>query len=365
VVAVPSKQAWLYVFDRVTGEPIWPIVEKPVPAGDVPGEWYSPTQPHPPDKLQYARNYIKVPDDVVDFTPGLRAEALERLKLYKWAPTTFNPPVAGHVNGPLGALGGNTATNWPGGGYDPELKIAFAPAGNTVSTALSLVEPPKGFADIRYVQGVAGRPFREVFGPGDCCAADSGRRSRDDLPAVTGGLTGKPSAPPPPAKPEPPGATAAAAGLTVQGLPIVKPPYGLLAAIDLSRGELLWQTPHGDTPDVIRNHPALKGINLPKTGQSGASGVGLLVTKTLVIMGDAQVTNVPPRGRGAMLRAYDKKTGQQVGEVLMPAQQSGSPMTYMVDGRQYIVVAVSGGNYSGEYLAFGLPDSLRSTTSAR
>ncbi len=117
----------------------------------------------------------------------------------------------------------------------------------------------------------------------------------------------------------------------------------------------MWQTPHGDTPDNIRTNPALRGINLPKTGQPGASGVGLLVTKTLVISGDPQVTSPPGRTRGAMLRAYDKKTGQQVGEVWMPAPQSGSPMTYRVDGKQYIVVAVSGGPYSGEYLAFALP----------
>jgi quinoprotein glucose dehydrogenase len=143
----------------------------------------------------------------------------------------------------------------------------------------------------------------------------------------------------------------------------VKPPYGLLAAIDLDRGEVAWQTPHGDTPDNIRNHPALKGLNIPKTGQPGTSGVGLLVTKTLVIMGDPQVTTMPGRPRGAMLRAYEKKTGKPVGEVWMPAQQSGSPMTYAVDGKQYIVVAVSGGAYSGEYHAFALPDTA--TTSQR
>jgi quinoprotein glucose dehydrogenase len=148
----------------------------------------------------------------------------------------------------------------------------------------------------------------------------------------------------------------------VQGLPIVKPPYGLLAAIDLDRGEILWQTPHGDTPDNVRNHPALKGMNLPKTGQAGTAGVGMVVTKTLVIIGDPQITTPPGRPRGAMLRAYDKKTGKEVGAVLMPAIQSGSPMTYMVDGRQYLVVAVSGGNYSGEYLAFALPSEERRTT---
>ncbi len=360
VVAVPSKQSWLYVFDRVTGEPIWPIEEKPVPAGDVPGEWYAPTQPHPPASLQYARNVLKM-EDVIDFTPELRAEALERLKRYKWEPSVFAPPVLGDVKGLVGAVVAGTATNWPGGGYDPELHLAFAPAGNTPG-ARSIVAPPKGFSDITYVSGVSGQPFREVLGPGDCCAADSPRtaeRAREARAAPAPAPAPSPATPPAAA----PAAGGAAGGLQVQGLPIVKPPYGLLAAIDLDQGKVAWQTPHGDTPDNIRNHPALKGMNLPKTGQPGTSGVGLLVTKTLVVMGDPQVTTTPDHPRGAMLRAYDKKTGQQVGAVWMPAQQSGSPMTYSVNGRQYIVVAVSGGNYSGEYIAFALPADVTTTRS--
>jgi quinoprotein glucose dehydrogenase len=142
----------------------------------------------------------------------------------------------------------------------------------------------------------------------------------------------------------------------VQGVPIVKPPYGLLSAIDLDKGAVKWQTPHGDTPDVIRNSPALRGINIPKTGQPQTSGVGLVVTKTLVVMGDPIVTTTPEHPRGAMLRAYDKMSGQQVGAILMPAAQSGSPMTYAVDGKQYLVVAIGGGNYSGEYVAYHLPN---------
>jgi quinoprotein glucose dehydrogenase len=133
----------------------------------------------------------------------------------------------------------------------------------------------------------------------------------------------------------------------------VKPPYGVLAAIDVDKGELKWQVAHGDTPDAVRNSPALKGLSIPKTGQQGS--VGLMVTKTLVVLGDLQVTTTPEHPRGAMLRAYNKQTGEQVGAVWMPAPQSGSPMTYSVNGRQYIVVAISGGNYSGEYLALRLP----------
>src|SRR5206468_177319 len=111
----------------------------------------------------------------------------------------------------------------------------------------------------------------------------------------------------------------------VQGLPIEKPPYGLLSAINLDRGEITWQVPHGDTPDAIRNHPLLRGMNIPKTGQPGTAGVGLMVTKTLVVMGDPQVTTTPAHPRGAMLRAYDKTNGREVGAMLMPAIQSGSP----------------------------------------
>ena len=353
VVAQPSKLGWLYVLDRATGEPIWPIEEKPVPQSDVPGEKTSPTQPHPTKPPAYARNYLRVPDDVIDFTPELRQQALEVLKFYKYAPSPFNPPILGNVNGPLlGAIGPGTATNWPGSAYDPELHTVFAQAGNVPISSRSLVEPPKGFTDIRYVSGLGGQPFREIFGPGDCCSADSGRRTRDDLPG-TEGAGAKPAAPAAPAKL----AAQASQGLNVQGLSIVKPPYGVLTAVNLDRGEIVWQVPHGDTPDNIRNHPALKGLNIPKTGQPGTAGVGLMVTKTVVVMGDPQVTNPGTRPRGAMLRAYDKKTGQQVGELLMPAPQSGSPMTYSVDGRQFIVVAVSGGNYTGEYLAFALPQS--------
>jgi quinoprotein glucose dehydrogenase len=199
------------------------------------------------------------------------------------------------------------------------------------------------------VRGVSGQPFVEVFGPGDCCAADSPRAIAQ---AARG--AGAPVLPSTAMASEivPGTSKLPAGGLTVEGLPIMKPPYGVLAALQLDRGELLWQVPHGDTPDGVRNHPALKGLNIPKTGQNGA--VGLLVTKTLVIMGDPQATTTP-RGRGALLRAYDKATGAEVGSVFLPAPQSGSPMTYSIDGRQFIVVAVSGGAYSGEYIAFALP----------
>ena len=146
--------------------------------------------------------------------------------------------------------------------------------------------------------------------------------------------------------------------LNVRGLPLSKPPYGRLSAIDLDRGEIIWQTPHGETPDRVRLHPALAGLDIPRTGELCAGLVGPLVTKTLVIMGECSYHATAAGPRGAMLRAYDKATGVDVGAVFMPAPQSGSPMTYLLDGRQYIVLAISGGAYSGEYVAFALPTSM-------
>ena len=351
-VAQPGKLGWLYVFDRVTGQPVWPIEEKPVPQSDVPGEKTAASQPFPTMPPAYARNVVKIPDDVIDFTPELRAQALEILKRYKYEPNPFVPPILGDLKGMLGAISAGTATNWPGSAADPEMHVVFAQASYNAIQSKSLVAPPSGFSDIRYVQGIAGQPFQEVFGPGDCCAADAPLR---------------PTAAAPPAARDAGGAAGAAAGgggLQVQGLPIFKPPYGTLTAINLDRGDIMWQVPHGDTSDNLRNHPALKGLTIPKTGQAGTSGVGLMVTRTLVVMGDAQVTTTSEHPRGAVLRAYDKTTGQQVGAAWMPAAQSGSPMTYSIDGKQYIVVAIGGGSYSSEYLAFSLPDSERRSRSA-
>src|ERR1700690_4560073 len=141
--------------------------------------------------------------------------------------------------------------------------------------------------------------------------------------------------------------------LKAQGLSVFKPPYGTITAINLDTGEFVWQIAHGETPDVVRNSPALKGLAIPRTGQAGH--VGTLVTKTLVISGDPLATTIHSHGHGAILHAYDKATGKEVGAVYMPAPQSGTPMTYMLDGRQYIVLAIGGGTFSGEYIALRLP----------
>src|SRR5581483_3897174 len=243
-------------------------------------------------------------------------------------------------------------------GADPETGIVYAQAANTGITPIGLIQPPAGFSDLNYVAGTAGQPFQERLGPGFGSAADSPLAGRGATPppppaAGRGGRAGQPAAP-----------QGGGGGLSVDGLPLLKPPYGVLNAIDVNKGELKWQVPHGDTPDAVRNSPALKGLNIPKTGQQGS--VGLLVTKSLVVLGDPQVTTTPEHPRGAMLRAYNKNTGAEVGAVWMPAPQSGSPMTYKgPDGRQYIVIAVSGGAYSGEFISFALPGGGDRPTSQR
>ena len=319
-----------------------------MPQSDVPGEKTAATQPFPTRPPAYGRQYLKIPDDLIDFTPEMRAQAKDAVARYRTGPM-FLPPAVGDSN-ILGALTLGTAsggTNWPGAAYDPETHIAYAQANQSAVFPISLRTPPEGFSDIHYVMGRNGTEFRVSEGPGFGTAADAPQAQR--RPA-------RPAAPaaPAPTAPAPPAPAANAGALTVQGLSIVKPPYAVISAINLDRGDLQWQVPYGETPDVVRNHPALKGKDIANTGQGGS--VGLVVTKTLVILGDSQVTTTPSHPRGAMLRAYDKATGKEVGAVLMPAPQSGSPMTYMVDGKQYIVVAVSGGAYSGEYIAYALPE---------
>jgi quinoprotein glucose dehydrogenase len=348
-VAQPTKQGILYVFDRVTGQPVWPIEEKPVAKGDVPGEWYAPTQPIPTKPVAYARNGVSV-DDLIDFTPKMRDEALTAVAKYKIGPV-FTPPAESKVGGPLATLTLGTAsggTNWPGGSYDPETHTVYVFACNACVTPIGLVQPPKEMSDMNYVAGTAGQEVRMRTGPGEGSGADAvAARVAPVAPtsgAGRGGRAGGGGA----------GGGGGGGGLLVEGLPLIKPPYATISAINLDKGEIVWQVAHGETPDNIRNNAALKGMSIPRTGQSGYN-IGTLVTKSLVIAGDSAITTTPSGARGAMLRAYDKATGKEVGAVTMPAPQSGSPMTYMANGRQYIVIAVSGGPYSGEYLAFTLP----------
>jgi len=364
-LAQPTKQAFLFVLDRVTGKPIWPIEERPVEKGDVPSEWYAPTQPFPLDArgriFQYDLSGFSK-DDLIDFTPELRAEAEKAISRYKIGPI-YTPPTVSRAEGPLGTLqlainGGGTV--WAGGSFDPETHIFYVYSRRSPGV-LGLIKPDPSKNDMNWVQGSAltgaraAVPMGAAPGRPPVTVAEGSAPPAGGRGAATGAL---PPAPAAPAAGRGAGAGGGGGegggpGLSVQGLPIVKPPYGSISAISLDRGEILWQIAHGDTPDNVRNNPALKGLEIPRTGQAGI--IGTLVTKTLVVAGEAQVTSAAGHPRGALLRAYDKATGKDAGSVLMPAQQSGSPMTYMVNGKQYIIVAIGGGNYPGELLAFRLP----------
>lgn len=322
-VAQPTKQAYLYVFNRETGEPIWPIVETLVPQGDVPGEWYSPTQPIPSKPPAFDNQGISK-DTLINFTPTLHAEAEELVSKYRIGPL-FTPPSVSKADGTLGTLvspGALGGANWPGGSYDPETHILYVYSRTDLS-ALGLVPSPNtSVSDMEYVQGVA-----------------------NSMPRA-----GRPMGAPPLPSPNPESGEPV---LLVRGLPLLKPPYGRITAIDLDKGGIVWQVAHGETPDNVRNNPALAGLTIPRTGSTGL--IGTLVTKSLVIAGEAINTTSPSGTKGAMLRAYDKASGKDAGAVYMPAPQSGSPMTYMMNGQQYIVVAVSGYGYPGELIAYKLP----------
>jgi quinoprotein glucose dehydrogenase len=351
-VLVMTKAAMMYVFDRVSGQPVWPIEERSVPKGDVPGEWYSSTQPFPTRPKPYDLQGV-TEDALIDFTPELRREALQNVSRYKLGPI-FTPPVVSRVDGYIGGFRSSGGTNWPGASYDPETHVAFVPSFKSFPTVALMPTPDRTFSDVDYVEGFADRGVRYVTGPGEDAGADApltgrGVQSASPVapPAARGGAGRAAQAPP--AAPS----TEAVGSLNPQGLPLLKPQYGQITAINMDTGDFVWQIAHGETPDSVRNHPALRGLTIPRTGQSGA--VGVLVTRTLVIAGDPLATVAGGRPRGAMLRAYDKGTGREVGAVYISAPQSGTPMTYSVSGRQYIVVAISGGAYSGEYVALRLP----------
>src|SRR5580692_9094293 len=234
-VAQPTKQAFLYVFDRITGQPIWPFEERPVEQSTVPGEKTSPTQPFPTKPPAYDRQGYSI-DDLIDFTPELRAQAVQIASKYKLGPI-FTPPVVSKPEGPYGTLvmaANGGGTNWAGGSYDPETHIAYIPS-QRITSSLGLVPPAPNQSDMSYITGSA-------------------------APRTTGagGRGG--------------GGEGAGPGLTVQGLPLAKPPYATISAIDLNKGEILWQIAHGETPDNIRNSAALKGLNIPRTGRPGVIG---------------------------------------------------------------------------------------------
>ena len=293
LVVQTTKQGFAYVFDRLTGAPIWPIEERPVPPSDTPGEWTSPTQPFPTRPAPYERQGVTT-NDLIDFTPELRQQALEVARGYRMAPL-FTP--ASRVDAPdstrgiLQVPGANGGVNIMGGAaIDPETGILYV-ASQSGMSRISLESNPAR-SDMRYVSQ----------GPG--------------------GLRGP------------------------QGLPLLKPPYGRITAIDLSTGDQRWMIPDGDTPDAIKNHSALRGVTVPRTGKSAHAN--LLVTRTLLFYGEG-------RGGGPSFHAVDKATGQELAEIPLPAATNAAPMTFLHKGRQYIVVAIASADVPAELVALALP----------
>jgi quinoprotein glucose dehydrogenase len=358
-VGQPTKQGWIYTFNRETGEPVWPIVERPVEKGDVPGEWYSPTQPFVTKPPPFERQGVTV-DDLIDFTPELRAEGIKVASRYKMGPL-FMPPIVSQWPGPLGILMLPNITggaNWQGGSFDPETKMFYIFTNTSISSLGMVPGNPERNKDFAYVQGTARDPNAPApAGRGGAVAGAAPGGGRGAAPDGRGGTPPAAGAAPAGGRGQAPagggGGGEGGGGLSVQGLPLNKPPYGRITALDMNKGELAWTIAHGDTPDNIKNHPALKGLNIPRTGRQGR--IGVLTTKTLVIAGEGGFVTTP-NGRGAMLRAYNKATGADAGAVYMPAPQTGSPMTYLHNGRQYITVSISGPGYSGEFLTFRLPN---------
>ena len=317
-VAQVTKQAFTYVFDRVTGKPIWPIEERPVAQSDVPGEKTAATQPIPTKPAPFDRQGVTL-DDLIDFTPALNAEARQIASQYTLGPL-YTPPIVAGAGGRRAVLMLPTATggaNWQGGAADLETGVVYVSSGTMVNQFAVVHDPQRSEMD--FIGGTAATPARPA-------APEAGAA---------------PAAPPAPRGPSMFGP---------QGLPLIKPPYGRITAIDLNSGDHLWMVPNGDAPDWIKNHPALKGVTLPRTGKY--EHVGLLVTKTLLFAGEGSgLFAVAPGSGGPMFRALDKKTGETIFEFKLPANQSGIPMTYMTGGRQYIVVPAGAVGSPGEFIA--------------
>jgi quinoprotein glucose dehydrogenase len=290
-----TKQNWVYTFDRETGEPIWPIEEQPVPAGDVPGEWYSPTQPFPTRPAPYDRQGF-TEDDLIDWTPEIRALALEAVEGFRLAPSVYSPPsLADADDGTRGVLTLPSSTggaNWEGATIDPETGILYVPS-RTALAVMSLAKDENSDLDLSASFGVR-------------------------VPRV-------------------------------QGLEIVKPPYGRITAIDMNSGDHLWMIANADTPDQIKNHRLLEGVDIERTGIPTRSGI--LVTKSLLFVGEG----TGGRGASPIFRAVDKATGEIIAELDLPNNQSGLPFTYEHDGKQYLAMFVSGGGQAAELVAYALP----------
>lgn len=307
-----TKQAFAYVFDRVTGEPVWEIEERPVPQSTVPGEVTSPTQPFPTRPAAFDRQG-STEDNLIDFTPELRAEALEIASGFVTGPVFTPPSIAGDgpndTQGTIQLPGSQGGADVQGAAFDPETGYLYIPSITAPFIADLFVGDPDS-TNLRYTRGTR----RLVAGP--------------------------------------------------QGLPLMKPPYGRITAIDMNTGEHVWMVPNGEGP---RNHPAIAHLNLGKLGVPGRAVP--LLTKNLLFLGEGR-TNLTRDGRippdmpteiamnsgGPMFRAYDKTNGDVIWEVELEAGTTGAPVSYLHEGRQFIVVAIGDREHNPELVAFALPE---------
>ena len=292
ILAQLTKQGFVFVLDRVTGTPVWPIEERPVPKGDVPGEWYSPTQPFPTKPAPFERQGFSE-DDLLDFTPEIRARAREIARQFRWGPLYTPPSLQGGADGLRGTLSLPASTggaNWEGGALDPETGYLYVPS-VTAPSFLALL-PGGKLSDMNYIAGGRG-------------------------------------------------------GQLAPGVPFVKPPWGRITAIDLTTGNHAWMVPNGDTPAYVAERLKLPPASIPNTGR--ASRAGLLVTRTLLFAGEG--TN-----GSSNFWVLDKRTGTRITRLDIPSgTQTGIPMTYMHDGRQYVVFATTAGGQASEIVAYSLP----------
>ncbi|MQA91244.1 MAG: pyrroloquinoline quinone-dependent dehydrogenase [Gemmatimonas sp.] len=303
-VVQASKQTFVYAFNRVTGEPIWPIEERPVPEGNVPGEWYSPTQPFPTSPAAYELQGLSE-DDLIDFTPELRARALEQVSDILLGPI-FTPRV--HE--------GNEES------YRATAQCPSATGGTNIPGG-PVLDPETGILYVQSRKACSGGVLAPAAERDDGSAGSNPGRTVVDFASGSGGNFA-----------------------SMDGLPIFKPPYGRITAIDMNTGEHLWWIPNGDTPDNIRDHPLLEGVEIPNTGYQGDATV--LVTQTLLMWAEG-------RGGRPVWYAADKRTGDRIGSVEIPAPTSTAPMTFLHEDKQYIVLSVAGDSVPGSLVALTLP----------
>lgn len=293
-IAQVTKQAFCFVFDRATGQPLWPIDERPMPESRLPGEKTWPTQPIPTRPKPFDRQGL-TDADLIDFTPELKQEARDILKDGWSYGQLYLPPVLGKkcIEMP-GWVGG---ASWAGAAVDPETGMLYVPSVSNPMW-LTLAKPKSAFADVNLKIDENG----------------------DHVPGP-------------------------------RGLPIVKPPYGRITAIDLNTGDHRWMTPVGDGP---RNHPAVRHLNLPRLGHHRRSYV--VVTKTLLLVAQegSWFQSGPPEEK-PRLRAFDKTTGRLLGEIPIPAPATGAPITYMAGGKQFVAIPVGGVNDPQRLIALSLP----------